>query len=285
MSAPPLRTPPEATAPSASTTATRTRAAQDRPATVRGCAPDAAFGAGSGEPYVRLLTGQDLMPGLWLRGADGTSHRLDAGSWIGPAGEADLAVLDRASGPVLDVGCGPGRMLHAAALRSLPALGIDIALGAVARARVLGGLALHRSVFDRLPLEGRWRCVLLLDGNIGIGGDPTALLRRCAELLAADGAILVEVDAEPDLVVLGECTVHDDDGRESAPFPWARVGWSAIHGLAAAAGLAVAEHWDAAGRHFVCVVPSARRTAVRETRNAIAATAASTSQMTPSARP
>ncbi|WP_430647912.1 class I SAM-dependent methyltransferase [Agromyces sp. GXS1127] len=242
------------------------------------------FGGGRGEPYVRLLAGQDIAT-LSLRGADGDTHRLDAGSWVRPAGAADLTVLDRARGPLLDVGCGPGRMLHAAGARSLPALGIDVVPHAVARARLAGGLALRRSVFDRLPLEGRWRSVLLMDGNIGIGGDPAALLRRCAELLTWGGEVLVEVDAEPDLSVVGRVTLVDDGGRESSPFPWARVGWSAAVALAADAGLAVAEHWDAAGRHFVRAARSVRRTAVRETRSAIAATTSSAAQMTASAMP
>ena len=42
-----------------------------------------------------------------------------------------------------------------------------------------------RDVFDPLPGEGRWETALLADGNIGIGGDPVALLRR---LRAADRA-------------------------------------------------------------------------------------------------
>ncbi|MGR0219034.1 class I SAM-dependent methyltransferase [Agromyces sp. ZXT2-6] len=251
----------------------------------------AGFGAGRGEPYVRLLEGR-AEAALSLRSADGSSHRLDAASWVGPAGDADLTVLDRATGPLLDVGCGPGRMLHAADARSLPALGIDVMPHAVERARLTGGLALQRSVFDRLPLEGRWQSVLLMDGNIGIGGDPRALLRRCAELITGRGQVLVEVDADPELTVVDHhCTLVDADGRESSPFPWARVGRSAIVSLAAGAGLAVAEHWDAAGRHFVRATRSAhaarsaRRTAVRETRSAIPATTISTAQMTASAMP
>ena len=39
-----------------------------------------------------------------------------------------------------------------------------------------------------------WRTILLLDGNIGIGGAPVALLRRAGELLAPDGRIVVETD-------------------------------------------------------------------------------------------
>ncbi|WP_195760663.1 class I SAM-dependent methyltransferase [Agromyces kandeliae] len=281
MSAPPLRPAPATTAPAAPG-----RGAQgDADPRRRGLPPElVAFGAGRGEPYVRLLAGQDASS-LSLRGADGISHRLDAGSWVRPAGDADLTVLDRATGPLLDVGCGPGRMLHAAAARSMPALGIDVVPHAVDRARRTGGLALRRSVFDRLPLEGRWQSVLLMDGNIGIGGDPAVLLRRCAELVTGGGEVLVEVDADADLAVVGHCTLVDGHGLESDPFPWARVGWSAAAALATDAGLVVAEHWDAAGRHFVRASRSARRTVVRETPSAIPATASSTAQMTASATP
>ncbi|WP_438856142.1 class I SAM-dependent methyltransferase [Agromyces sp. M3QZ16-3] len=283
MSAPPLRPPPPTTGPSAP--ARGTPADGDGASSPRPAPPDTvAFGAGRGEPYVRLLAGQDVAT-LSLRGADGTSYRLDAGSWVRPAGDADLTVLDRATGPLLDVGCGPGRMLHAADARSLPALGIDVVPHAVERARRSGGLALQRSVFDRLPLEGRWQSVLLMDGNIGIGGDPSALLRRCAELVAGGGQVLVEVDADADLAVVGHCTLVDGDGRESEPFPWARLGWAAVADLASDAGLAVSEHWDAAGRHFVRAARSARRSLVRETRRAIVATTSSTAQMTAIATP
>ena len=37
---------------------------------------------------------------------------------------------------------------------------------------------MRRDVFAPLPGEGRWCTALLADGNVGIGGDPVALLRR-----------------------------------------------------------------------------------------------------------
>ena len=52
------------------------------------------------------------------------------------------------------------------------------------RTRARGGSALLRDVFRTLPAEGRWRTLLLADGNIGIGADPVALLQplpRAAE--------------------------------------------------------------------------------------------------------
>ena len=214
-----------------------------------------AFGAGRGEPYGRALANDRGT--LSLRSVDGAHgpYRLDVGSWVRSATAADLTVLDGATGPTLDVGCGPGRMVRAAAARSIPALGIDIAPHAVARTRVDGSLALLRSVFGRVPLEGRWQRVLLMDGNVGIGGDPEALLRRCRALLAPLGSIVVEVEADPALEVRSVCTVVDDDGNESEPFPWARIGWVAVEAVARRAGLAIAAHWVASGRHFVRAVP------------------------------
>ncbi len=65
---------------------------------------------------------------------------------------------------------------------------------AVQLARSSGALALHRDVFATVPGTGRWARVLLADGNIGIGGDPDALLSRVAELLKPLGQALVEVE-------------------------------------------------------------------------------------------
>lgn len=213
------------------------------------------FGAGRAEPYERMLAGART-DGLSLRSLDGAHepYRLDVERWVRAATPADLTALEGATGPTLDVGCGPGRMVRAAAARSIPALGIDVAPFAVARTRLDGSLALLRSVFHRVPLEGSWQTILLMDGNVGIGGDPVALLSRCRHLLAPLGSIVIEVDADPHLEVRSMCTVVDDEGNESEPFPWARVGRMAVEAVAARAGLEIAAHWAAAGRHFVRAV-------------------------------
>ncbi|MFD0531382.1 hypothetical protein ACFQ1I_40090 [Kitasatospora arboriphila] len=102
--------------------------------------------------------------------------------------------------PALRTGPGrrlrPGRLVAALLGLGVPALGVDITAAAVARTRRIGGLALRRSLFDRLPGEGRWGGVLLADGNLGIGGDPDAVLRRSTELLAPGATLLVEVEPE-----------------------------------------------------------------------------------------
>ena len=160
-------------------------------------------------------------------------------------------VLAGLHGPLLDIGCGPGRMVRAAEELAFPALGIDVSAHAAALAGAGGTPVLRRSVFDRLPLEGLWGAALLMDGNIGIGGDPAALLARCAELIADDGRIVVEVDPDPDLFDCAEYTAVGRRRPESAPFPWARVGSAVLVRLAAPSGLVVADAWAAGERRFV----------------------------------
>jgi SAM-dependent methyltransferase len=116
----------------------------------------------------------------------GTVISLPSARWWREPGREEEAILDLAIGPVLDLGCGPGRHTVALARRGVRSLGVDSSSAAVAAARARGAAVVHRSVFDRLPDEGRWASALLLDGNVGIGGDPVALLRRVRSLVRAD---------------------------------------------------------------------------------------------------
>ena len=186
---------------------------------------------------------------LLARLADGRAVRLDLERWLGPVDAADEGVIARALAPVLDIGCGPGRHLIACQRRGLPALGVDISAVAVAEARRRGAVAIEGCVFAGVPDAGAWGTALLLDGNIGIGGDAVALLRRAAALLGAGGRVLGEVGApgaptRVDRVRL-EC------GRaHSAWFPWALVGVDGLAAVAVDAGLQVDEVWEAGGRWF-----------------------------------
>src|SRR5215216_5046549 len=67
-------------------------------------------------------------------------------------------------------------------------LGLDLSPVAVRLARARGAEAIMRSVFADVPRDGTWRTALLLDGNIGIGGAPEALLARARALVAPGGA-------------------------------------------------------------------------------------------------
>ena len=189
-------------------------------------------------------------PALVMRTADGWTLPLQLPRWCGAPDAADEELLRHCRGPVLDVGCGPGRLTVALIGRGIPALGVDISQAAVARAQQAGAPALHCSVFDPLPGQGRWATVLLADGNIGIGGLPSRLLRRCAQLLAPAGRILIE--AEPGSID-DQVTawLEHPDGRRGPSFPWARLGTDAVLRAATGSGLHVIRHWHEADRAFV----------------------------------
>ncbi|MET7901173.1 class I SAM-dependent methyltransferase [Streptomyces sp. NPDC005355] len=202
------------------------------------------------DPYTRALrAGRGP---LFLRRADGWMLPLDVERWCADADAADRTVLRRCRGPILDIGCGPGRLVAALALLGRPCLGIDVSRAAVARTAGAGGPALCRSVFEPLPDEGRWGTALLIDGNIGIGGDPQALLTRVGRVVTLGGLLLVEV-APADVDERVQVRVDDGRGDVGTAFPWARVGAPALLRHARAAGWTAVERWTALGRGFAAL--------------------------------
>ncbi|MEO6019418.1 MAG: DUF2064 domain-containing protein [Knoellia sp.] len=180
----------------------------------------------------------------------GRPRPLVVTSWL-EMSAVDELIVSRCSGPVIDVGCGPGRFVEALAARGLPTLGIDVSGASVVRTRARGGSALCRDVFEPVPGEGRWQTLLLADGNVGIGGDPLTLLNRCRELLSPHGSALVEVDTDNLVDVRTYVTLTGQWGRRSTPIPWAMVGADALVRYAAQAGLLAVEDWRLDGRAFV----------------------------------
>lgn len=163
---------------------------------------------------------------------------LPVAAWTGAADHTDLLFLRHCAGATIDLGCGPGRLTAELAAAGHVVLGIDVVAEAVRQARSRGGSALHRDIFGPLPGEGRWETALLVDGNIGIGGDPTALLARVARLLASGGRVVVEVGppGTPTGPVAAQLAC---DCASTAYFPWALVGVDGLADVAGRAGLTV----------------------------------------------
>lgn len=200
------------------------------------------------------VTDSEGVDPLWvLRYEDGRAVPLRLRRWVTDTVPGDAGLISRCTGSTLDVGCGPGRLAAAISNRALPVLGLDISAAAVRLARGRGAIVLEQSVFDQVPGEGRWRHVLLADGNLGIGGDPATLLRRCAQLLTDDGDILAEIDAPGTGSRICRVRIEADDGRASQHFPWAHVAADHIEAVADRAGLRLAEIWMEAGRWFAAL--------------------------------
>ena len=164
-------------------------------------------------------------PTSTVRLHDGSVRPLEVGRWVQGADAVDQHALAALHGPVLDVGCGPGRHLHALARRGVFGLGVDLCPTAVQLARGRGANAIVGSIFGDVPYAGNWRSALLLDGNIGIGGRPDRLLARI------------------------ETTTAISDW-----FAWAEVSAASIGELADAAAVHVCDVWQTYDRWFARLV-------------------------------
>lgn len=175
-----------------------------------------------GQLYDEALDGRRC----WIRDEDGELTQLPVQHWMvgGQTDQVfDQAIVGLCSGPTIDLGCGPGRLLVGLAQRGLPALGVDKSSAAVELARSSGVTALCRDMFGPLPGVGRWHTALLADGNIGLGGDPWRVLRRAGEMLRARGECLVEFD--PTTSGVTSRWVRLESAFDIGPwFKWASVG-------------------------------------------------------------
>jgi SAM-dependent methyltransferase len=181
---------------------------------------------------------------------------LPVADWTRRADEHDEVLLGHCVGPTLDIGCGPGRLAERLIDLGHLVLGIDIVPEAVSQTVERGATALRRNVFDALPGEGRWRTALLADGNIGIGGDPAALLRRAREVLDPRGRVVVEL-AAPGAGLTRTRALLRCAGRRTRPFDWAVVGLDAAPGLARSVGLRVTTTSSTTGRWFAVLEKAA----------------------------
>ena len=219
--------------------------------------------AGRGRDGVRAATTVTVRPDALLtqvmasaggssavvRLPDGTAARLGVRRWAAPACTSDGSLLDRAIGPVIDVGCGPGRLTAALRERGVDVLGLDVLPDVPVLARRAGAPVHVGDVFGDVPRPGAWGTALLADGNVGIGGDPPRLLARLRGLLAPAGTVLVELG---DVDWAGD--VRLEDGRRvTHAFPWASVGPSGVRQVAAAAGMRVTDRWSSGGRRFAAL--------------------------------
>jgi SAM-dependent methyltransferase len=196
------------------------------------------------------LDGTGPAPRARIRLADGRLEPLPLDRWLAPADAADQAILETVAAPVLDLGCGPGR--HLAALRKLGkrGLGVDLSPVAVQLARGRGADAMIGSLWASVPGAGSYRTILLLDGNIGIGGAPILLLKRAGELLAPHGEIVVETDPPGTLTRRVRIRL-EASGMVSEWFRWARVSADDAAAIAGRAGFALVDTRELSGRTFV----------------------------------
>ncbi|MGH3625268.1 MAG: methyltransferase domain-containing protein [Sciscionella sp.] len=203
----------------------------------------------SGNEFDHGLLGEPC----WLELVSGERIELPVRRWSAQPEEFDKLMLAGCIGPTLDIGCGPGRLTAELGGRGVPVLGVDTSQVAVQLTTSRGVLALRRDVFATLPGEGRWKHVLLADGNIGIGGDPTRLLHRVRSLLSAGGSALVELSPHGVGLRPERVRLHNSH-RRGDWFDWAWLGADAIEHTARAAAMRVRRLIEHSGRRFADLV-------------------------------
>ena len=202
---------------------------------------------------------------VWLRTDDDRIVPLSVGRWHRPAGGLDYWLLRRCAGPTLDIGCGPGRLVAALLAQGISVLGVDHSSRAGQACPDRDDVLLRQDIFDPIPGEGTWSHVLLADGNIGIGGDPGALLRRCARLLAPGGSVLIELEPPGTGLWRGRAQpYHPSLNRVGPWFDWARVSLDSLDQLATGAGFTVHSRYHGA-RCFADLRHSTGQTFVEQT--------------------
>jgi glycosyltransferase A (GT-A) superfamily protein (DUF2064 family)/SAM-dependent methyltransferase len=177
---------------------------------------------------------------------------LNISRWSGLADAVDMLVVARCEPPVIDLGCGPGRMVQALNESGRAALGVDMSAVAVQLSRARGGLALRRRIDEPLPAEGRWGTALLMDTNVGLGGDVAALLARCARLVMPGGLVICEVDRVAERHEVHTVVLRTQQAV-SPPLPWSSIGAAALVEAATSLDLLLVEEWTSGGRAFVAL--------------------------------
>ena len=199
--------------------------------------------------YAGTLIASNITPA----GIDSESPlSLDVSRWSGAADVVDMLVVARCEPPVIDLGCGPGRMVQALSESGRAALGVDMSSVAVGLSIARGGLALRRRINQPLPAEGRWGTALLMDGNVGMGGDVATLLARCAQLVRPGGLVICEVDRASERHESRTVVLRTEDAT-SVALPWSRIGAAALLQAAEPLDLLLVEEWTAGVRAFVAL--------------------------------
>lgn len=190
-----------------------------------------------GQLYEQALDGERC----WIRDDDGVVTVLPVSRWLGDRHcdePFDTAVVAMCHGPTIELGCGPARLIARLSERGVTSLGVDQSEAAVRLARQRGAPVLRSDVFGPLPDQGRWQTALLIDGTVGLGGNPGRIVRRAAQLLQPGGQCLAEVDPAISGIRISRVRLESETAAGEW-FPWAKVGVDSAAMLADNAGLAL----------------------------------------------
>jgi SAM-dependent methyltransferase len=156
--------------------------------------------------------------------------------WVGTSQGTDLyfapypewadrqqAAVDRATGRILDVGCGAGRAMVPLEARGHETVGVDVSPGAVEVCRRRGLDARERDVADVGDLTGEFDTLLMLGNNFGLVGTRERAPEVLSELaaVAADDAVLYAESRDPTATDDEDHLAYHERNRERGRLPGA----------------------------------------------------------------
>lgn len=157
-------------------------------------------------------------------------HGLMAEFWARCKREAPelpglLAYIERFGQPVLDLGCGAGRILDGLLAAGVDADGADGSVDMIAHARAAAGAAGHAPALfvqpmHRLDPPRQYRTIVIVD-SFGLGTDhdhDLEALRRCHAALEPGGALVFNVQVE--YILADVWKLWTRQGRANLPEPW-----------------------------------------------------------------
>jgi SAM-dependent methyltransferase len=162
---------------------------------------------------------------------DRLEERIDSVEWLGPNHLAFLARRPRSGGRLLDVGCGEGSFLNAAA-EGYDVYGVELDAEAAARAEQLLPGRITTGTLDDLPAHLAPFDVVTLFEVLEHVADPLETLRACQTLLKPGGMVVISV---PNRLRRGA----DDDPVDWPPNHLTRWTPAAMKALLRRAGLDV----------------------------------------------
>lgn len=109
------------------------------------------------------------------------------------------ASVGELSGSLLDLGCGDGQMLLAAAERGLSAEGVELSAARVARGRA-AGLAIHEGDAASFDARGRVYDIVTCRDILSHLPEPMALMRTARRLLKPGGVLFLQTGNKAELI-------------------------------------------------------------------------------------
>jgi 2-polyprenyl-3-methyl-5-hydroxy-6-metoxy-1,4-benzoquinol methylase len=141
--------------------------------------------------------------------------------------EYETELLKHVSGRILDIGCGPGRIMKFLQEQGLDVLGFDMDSAVVQLCKERGIKNVFVESYDNMEHFGVFDTILLLNRTICTAGTPEAvksLLQKCHACCSHNGILIFDsLEVKPELVrdtprILQNTLRFKYDGRFEKPF-------------------------------------------------------------------